>query len=200
MCERERERMNQICIIDGKFMIVEADDAKEINFKKLLELVEHYRLKLKNNLIQLPPESATNSNQFQLTESLNGSEVYQSLLHSLGISDIDSQLQGASETPGAAGPKSSVAIRSLSDYVCFIIADFDQEDSTFLKLEEIQSKLGNLFNTLSQASTTSSANLHQAATMAEQKRFIIYGWPILYHCIENNLVRAFFFYFWSLLL
>lgn len=85
-----------------------------------------------------------------------------------------------------------------SNYICFIICDFDQTDQIFIKLEETQQKLTSLLSALalnnssiqSQLSTSSASNLSilQAALPSQQKRFLIFGWPVLYYCIKNDLV------------
>jgi hypothetical protein len=88
---------------------------------------------------------------------------------------------------------------SSAHFICFIINDFEQSDQIFLKLEEIQLKINNLLNLKSTASSSSSSSGGQglAATtstsalvsnQAPHKRFIIFGWPVLFHCIKNEIV------------
>lgn len=82
-----------------------------------------------------------------------------------------------------------------SNFVCFLVSDFDQSDCVFLKLEESQAKLSSIFNSLNQSNTLTNSTLtasNQSASQAPfNKRFLIFGWPVVYHCLQNQMVSVF---------
>lgn len=89
-----------------------------------------------------------------------------------------------------------------SSYIAFVISDFDTNDRVFTRLEEAQFKLTNLSNlnttALSTVSSTSSFNLtlannNNANSSQQPRRFMIFGWPVIYFCIKNELVCFFLF-------
>ena len=68
-------------------------------------------------------------------------------------------------------------------FVCFLISDFDQNDTVFTKLEETQSKICSFFNATVN-STVNSTVINTKLTT----RFMVFGWPVINYCLENNLV------------
>lgn len=198
-----------IGIIDGKYMIVEVDYVKEKNYEKLRELIAHYKLKLKSNLIQSQldepndqQQATTTGASLEIVESKDGADVYAPMLKMMGVSmaDLEATVQqnhmaaaaSTNETALSAQqqqqPANSAQPRAVSlfkngHFVCFLIYDFDQDDRVFAKLEDVQSRFSSYLANM--------AASHQLNTVtAVQRRIIIYGWPILYHCIENNLNLA----------
>ena len=90
---------------------------------------------------------------------------------------------------------------NASNFVCFLISDFDQNDSVFLKLEETQAKLSSIFNSLNNSSSTTLTNNTIIANNNNNtistvnnfnRRFLIFGWPVLNHCLQNNIVSILF--------
>ncbi|CAF0879713.1 unnamed protein product [Brachionus calyciflorus] len=210
------QHINHLCVINGDYKILkkelknDGNDNPQNGMDKLNELIEFYKI----NLQQQGQDEC-----FQLIHSRDGNELYTSLLNSFGLNsiatnDLDKTISNLNEilslnsAPGAQQYQ-RLAIQHLnnnnnnsSSYICFIISDFDQSDSIFLKLEETQLKLTNFINSINGAqaanltSNTSSAHLLSTSNMSilqanqsssHQKRFMIFGWPVLYYCIKNDL-------------
>ena len=189
---------NQLCVIEGDYNLTKYNNSNQVkssspskksaNIAKLNELIEAYKSKY---------PSITNESGVELMviHSKDGSELCMNLLNNLGLTPNGSNQNSTTlsttlnefdltttttTTLSTANSNQRYVSSSLTNFVCFIIPDFDQNDKVFLKLEETQSKLTNLFNNL-QSSNQSSKLLSQ------QKRFMIFGWPVLNYCLHNNL-------------
>jgi hypothetical protein len=91
-----------------------------------------------------------------------------------------------------------------ANYICFVISDFDTNERVFARLEEAQFKLTNFNNmnpnaTALSTTTTSCSSFNNFTLMngtssnsssspSQQCRFMIFGWPIVYFCIKNEMV------------
>ena len=201
--------LNQVCIIDGDYNVTFQSSqisascspvSKRIQ-EKLSQLIDSYKSKMKLNAdnqegTQLET-SASDYSKFVLIHSKDGSELYTNLLQSFGlnVSDLDNTLNsnaGGGDTTMSTVVTSGGVVNktqqrttntNYTTFVCFLISDFDQNDKVFAKLEETQLKLSNFLNALSSNLTNTSS--------ASQKRFMIFGWPVLHYCLENNLVIKF---------
>ena len=149
-----------------------------------------------------------------LVNDMDNSKLQKTIHHFATTSNIHSSaanLAAEAETVvggGGGGGGGSCSLANLSNFICFLISDFDQNDSVFIKLEEIQLKINNLLSLKSLggggggggSSHASTSDL--ASATLPQKRFIIFGWPVLYHCIKNEIVnleeKIFFFIFFFL--
>lgn len=182
--------LNQLCVIEGDYRIKSdlsigasgktsqnhKQSSQKYNNQRINELIDNYKL-IRNS-----------DNSFQLIHSKDGSELYSNLLSSFGInnSDLDRTLTQRSTN------NSTLNYSNTNSYICFLINDFDQDDDVFLKLEETQLKLSNLMNSLNQSALTTTINTTiTGSSSIQQKRFIIYGWPVLYYCLRNQLVSCF---------
>jgi len=190
---------NKICIIEGDYRLSAPSNCS------LAELIDAYKRS------EVMAKQQLQHGDLVVLRSKDGSELCANLMQSLtsaACCDFDATLvnvthnatimQHANESK-AKGPASS-------SFVCFLVADFDADDCVFVKLEETQSKLASIFSSLmSQCNATVTNNSTVInATLVNQamssggglsKRFMIFGWPILKHCVENNLVRHFCFIF-----
>ena len=199
-----------MCIIEGDYNLTTAtinDDEKkttrQVHDQRLTQLIESYKTKLNlHNSHTLDVEAETSSSKttlsdyskFTLIHSKDGSELYTSILQSCGLnaSDLDNTINSAanggdttvSTIVAANGANKAQQQRTANNiyttFICFLISDFDQDDNVFIKLEETQLKLSNFLSALNLATPNSSHN--------SQKRFMIFGWPVLYYCLENSLV------------
>ena len=204
--------LNQVCIIDGDYDVTAckhgADDKNDQLSDKLTRLIESYKAKLQLNsdtsasIIADHHMDTSNGSadysKFVLIHSKDGSELYTNLLQSFGLntSDLDSTLSSGVDTTmstvvsttntagssTASKPQQRTHNSNYTTFVCFLISDFDQNDKVFVKLEETQLKLSNFLNALNMSASSS------LTTSASQKRFMIFGWPVLHYCLENNLV------------
>ncbi len=158
--------LNQLCVIDGEYKINKEDCVNRNG--KLTNLIESYQLKLKNNQIF---DSTMNSTLTNNDKSANLTQRFTN-----------------------AGS---------SNFVCFIISDFDlQNDCVFLKLEETQAKLSSMYNSFKNTASTTLTNsaviqnITNPTTSNSQisfnKRFLIFGWPVLDYCSQNNIVSYYF--------
>jgi hypothetical protein len=190
-----QQSSNQLCIIDGDYDVAYSDDSEankstnKLAKDKLDKLIESYMAKLNLN----------NENQiysFSLLHSKDGSELYLNFLQSFGLntSDLDNNVGGDVKTTQLQRTNNSH--NNSSSFICFLISDFDQNDKVFIKLEEIQLKLANILNSLSlqpannngNDTMASSALANARALSSQKKQFMIFGWPVVYYCLENNLV------------
>ena len=190
-----QQSSNQLCIIDGDYDVAYSDDSEankstnKLAKDKLDKLIESYMAKLNLN----------NENQiysFSLLHSKDGSELYLNFLQSFGLntSDLDNNVGGDIKTTQLQRTNNSH--NNSSSFICFLISDFDQNDKVFIKLEEIQLKLANILNSLSlqpannngNDTMASSALANARALSSQKKQFMIFGWPVVYYCLENNLV------------
>lgn len=210
------QHINHLCVINGDYKILKKDLQSETSLgekvqngiDKLNELIEFYKINL---------QQQGHDECFQLLHSKDGSELFGNLFASFGLSSAvtnsETLLNEILENFGTGTQQyQRLAIQHFNNnnnnsscYICFIISDFDQSDSNFLKLEDVQLKLTNFVNSNSQnqsaiTSNTSSAHLLSTSNMSvvqttqsngQQKRFMIFGWPVLYYCIKNDLVRIF---------
>ena len=158
------------------------------SIEKLNDLLDSYKQKIKSN-------SSTTLDEFVVMYSKDGSEICSSLMQSLS-SDFDTTLVNSTviETKSMTQIQRIPINNSGSNFVCFIISDFDQNDPIYLKLEETQAKLSPIFSSLNSSVASSTVNNNSTLTSMNiscnnlNKRFLIFGWPVLQHCIENNLV------------
>lgn len=199
--------LNQLCVIEGDYKI-DTENNIEVsknnkspsktlvsNNEKLNTLIESYNLKIKNNQIGTEKHP---SNDFVILHSKDGSELCSSLLQSLGAYDFDTTLINSTVTNDKSlNINQRYTSSGGSNFVCFLVSDFDQNDCVFLKLEETQSKLSSIFNSLNNSASTTitnntitNNNSHNNTTTSSpnfNKRFLIFGWPVLNHCLENNM-------------
>ena len=190
-----QQSSNQLCIIDGDYDVAYSDDLdankspNKLAKDKLDKLIESYMAKL----------NLKNENQiysFSLLHSKDGSELYLNFLQSFGLntSDLDNNVGGDVKTTQLQRTNNSH--NNSSSFICFLISDFDQNDKVFIKLEEIQLKLANILNSLSLQPANNNGNDTMAnsalanarALSSQKKQFMIFGWPVVYYCLENNLV------------
>lgn len=189
--------LNQLCVIDGNYKLEELSPSKSAANpeNKLEQLIEIYNEKIKNNQLNTEQQStAATPNDFVLLHSKDGSELCASLLQSLGAYDFDTTLINSTLT----NEKSINLVQrytangSSSNFVCFLVSDFDQSDCVFLKLEETQAKLSSIFNSLNNSASTTITNNTitntSGSTVNFNKRFLIFGWPVLNYCLKNNMV------------
>ncbi len=181
--------INQLCVIDGQYIIKDVDP--DFSNDKLTTLIETYQLQLKNS-----PSSG--SNDFVLLHSKDGSELCTNLLQSLGAYDFDSTLNATiTNNDKSINVCQRITNTGLSNFVCFLVSDFDQNDCVFLKLEETQAKLSSIFNSLNNTASTTLTNntvVQNTTTVSNgqvsfNKRFLIFGWPVVNHCLQNNIVK-----------
>lgn len=197
---------NQVCVIEGDYNVTydAASPSKQSEDKRLSQLIESYKKKL-NLATDASSESSSSSktaseySKFTLIHSKDGSELYTSILQSFGLtaSDLDNTINSAngdttvSTIVTANGTNKAQQQRTTNSnyttFICFLINDFDQNDNVFTKLEETQLKLCNFLNTLNHATAHTSQNGNI------QKRFMIFGWPVLHYCLENSLVPPYSF-------
>jgi hypothetical protein len=187
--------LNQLCVIEGDYNLTKYNNPqvkpsspskKSASIAKLNELVEAYKSKYPTII----NESET---ELMVIHSKDGSELCMNLLNSFGLSSNVSNQNSTTlsttlnefdltttttTTLSTANTNQRYVSSSLTNFVCFIIPDFDQSDKVFLKLEETQSKLTNLFNNLQNQSSK---------LIPQQKRFMIFGWPVLNYCLHNNI-------------
>lgn len=193
--------LNQLCVIEGDYKIEGTQNAVESSpsesmsgSEKLNEIIEGYKLKVKNNQIGSDASQSNSSNgEFVLLHSKDGSELCTSLLQSLGAYDFDTTL--INTTTNNENKSVNLTQRFTnngSNFICFLISDFDQNDCVFLKLEETQAKLSSIFNSLNNSTSTTLTNNTitnntSSSSVNFNKRFLIFGWPVLNHCLENNM-------------
>lgn len=196
---------NYLCIIDGEYKIYKTrEDIGTVggsNGDKMVELVEFYR----QNLAQIGCDEA-----FNLVHSRDGRELFAFMLKAFGVisgeSDevADKALEEFSSVMNASGLYDRISHYTVNSslvespsYIAFVVADFDPDnDRAFARLEEAQFKLTNLASVAASSGAAlatlsmTSFNFTQTLTTPAhpQKRFIIVGWPVIYHCIKNELV------------
>ena len=189
--------LNQICVIDGDYKMKTGSPqaGKRVSTSaKLNSLIERYKAKL----------GADSPDEFVLVHSKDGSELCSSLLQGLGVADFETTLVNAtltcSETSKSGCTSQRFSHNNLaSSFVCFVVSDFDQNDLVFIKLEETQTKLASLYSSLNSSNIT-AINTNNTLTNASisfnsfHKRFMIFGWPVIKFCMDNNLVTT----IWSL--
>jgi len=182
--------------------------ARQVHDQRLTQLIEAYKTKLNlHNSHTLEDGDAEMSSskttlsdysKFTLIHSKDGSELYTSILQSCGLnaSDLDNTINSGanggdttvSTIVAANGANKAQQQRTANNiyttFICFLISDFDQDDNVFIKLEETQLKLSNFLSALNLA----TANSSHSGQNNSQKRFMIFGWPVLYYCLENSLV------------
>ena len=185
--------LNQICVIDGDYKMktgspTQAGSKRVSASAKLNSLIERYKAKL----------GADSPDEFVLVHSKDGSELCSSLLQGLGVADFETTLVNATLTSETSKSGCSTGQRFshnnlASSFVCFVVSDFDQNDLVFIKLEETQAKLASLYSSLNSSNIT-AINTNNTLTNASisfnsfHKRFMIFGWPVLKFCMDNNLV------------
>jgi hypothetical protein len=225
MIDTNHLSVNQLCIIEGTYRmsgeqidskdeekISEHNDYRSPSVKRLAkatpeatsliqidELVENYKFKLLNS------SNDTQTNTFLIMHSKDGGE----LLNALCLDSVDPIVSNSSNNQRAAIIGSS----HNANYICFIVSDFDQSDSKFIKLEETQAKYAAL-NSLNQTLSTSNScnttisSLMPTATVSNPnatlnstnmapgqygqlqqqfRRLMIYGWPIIDYCYNNSI-------------
>lgn len=216
------QHINHLCVLNGDYKILKKDlqNEKSLGEKvqngidKLNELIEFYKINL---------QQQGHDECFQLIHSKDGSELYGNLVTSFGlgaaIANSETTLNNINEILGNFGSGAQqyqrLAIQHFNNnnnnsscYICFIVSDFDQSDSSFVQLEDVQLKLTNFVNSINNSqnqsgvtSNSSNANLMSNTNTSiiqtnqsngQQKRFMIFGWPVLYYCIKNDLVRFLF--------
>jgi hypothetical protein len=193
---------------DLRELILKKSDAKNLipnNKNQISEFIDLYMSNLSDH----------DSKPLNVIYSKDGAEVLNHLLNNYGLASLveaataitartdqktTATIHHFNTTSNLAASSSSIHNSSSSSahFICFIINDFDQNDQIFLKLEEIQLKINNLLNLKSTTSTnnnlaanvsTTSLISHHQAAHNNHKRFIIFGWPVLYHCLRNEIVR-----------
>ena len=193
---------NQLCVLEGEYKIqahlkaLKKNDSTNLNIN---DLIECYKSKFLNNNTN---EQQSLGDEFVLVHSKDGVEVYSNLMQHLNSTyDFDATLlntqnQNSSALMNDTRVLASSTMRtnnntnnSNSSYVCFLINDFDQTDNNFIKLEETQAKICSFFNTISN-NTLNATNANIIGNVS--KRFMIFGWPVLNYCLENNMVKKFF--------
>ena len=166
---------NQVCVIDGDYADVNAVHSS------LTQLIDVYKSKLRDD-----------SCQFALLHSKDGSELYTSLLQSFGLSVASSSLD-LDNTAATSASSSDTTVSTVkvqqqhrttaglyTTFICFVVSDFDANDRCFVKLEETQLKLSNFVS----AHANSPPSPHR---QQQHKRFMIFGWPVLHHCLTGGL-------------
>jgi hypothetical protein len=146
---------NQVCVIDGDYTI---GDTK--NNTALTELLAAY----KSTLNIKTAENSPDYSKFALIHSKDGSELCSHLLASFGLlhlmppDGLERHPDGGDESSSdmhTQTPKLQQRTHhhsSYTNFICFIVSDFDHEsDRVFAKLEETQLKLGNFLSGLNQA-------------------------------------------------
>lgn len=216
------QHINHLCVLSGDYKILKKDlqNEKSLGEKvqngidKLNELIEFYKINL---------QQQGHDECFELIHSRDGSELYGSLVVNFGLDSAiehsETTMDNINEILGNFGSSTHqyqrLAIHHFnnnnnnsSSYICFIVSDFDQSDSSFLHLEDMQLKLTNFVNSINNTQnqsglTCNSSNAHSMSSKnlsikqtnqsnSQQKRFMIFGWPVLYYCIKNDLVRTIF--------
>ena len=186
---------NQLCIIEGDFKILHYNKAiKQENFK-ITDLIENYKTNLKynSNIMKSSDElPLSTSNDFVILHSKDGNDLFSNLLQNLSNTyDFDSTLVNSSSVYN--NHNNSIILNESKNshqrgaslnglFLCFIISDFDQNDSVFAKLEEAQSKICSFFN-----STVNNTVINTNLT----RRFMVFGWPVINYCLDKNLVFMF---------
>ncbi|RNA42970.1 hypothetical protein BpHYR1_011384 [Brachionus plicatilis] len=214
------QHINHLCVLNGDYKILKKDLQNETSLgekvqngiDKLNELIEFYKINLQQQghdecfqLVHSNDGSELFGNLFSsfgLTSVGTDSETNLNNLNEI----LSSFGSGAQQYQRLAIQHFNNNNNNSSCYICFIISDFDQTDPNFLKLEDIQLKLTNFVNSINnsqnQSSITSNASsvhllstsnmslIHNNQSNGQQKRFMIYGWPVLYYCIKNDLVSV----------
>lgn len=180
---------NKLCIIEGDFDLSYLKSAKKCDssISSLNELIDWYKSKSSERVVE--SSTGENSNDYVVINSADGSELCASLLQDMSTTyDIDATLINnntiinANNNPNESKLVSRV---SSSSFVCFLLNDFNQEDSVFLKLEETQSKISSILNAINNTTLNTS---NTTMINNSSSRILIFGWPILNHCYESNLV------------
>lgn len=187
---------NQLCVIEGDFKFSGFGKAiKQDNFK-ITDLIESYKFSLKNNTTNIKStddiSNLLGNNDFVIIHSKDGSDIFSNILQNLSNTyDFDSTLVHNSSVHNNHNNstilnESKTANQRGSStnglFVCFLISDFDQNDTVFTKLEETQSKICSFFNATVN-STVNSTVINTKLTT----RFMVFGWPVINYCLENNL-------------
>lgn len=184
---------SKLCVIEGDYRIIQLKSLKKHDsglspLGKINELIDLYKAKLINE----QDSASLIANDYSIIHSKDGSEICSNLIQNLSATyDFDATLINStvinnSINNSAIEPKSQRLTSTSSSFVCFVINDFDQNDNVFLKLEETQSKICSVLNALN--NTTMGSVNTTVINMNLTKRFMIFGWPVLNHCLENNLV------------
>ena len=185
---------NQLCVLEGDYKLQthlkafnKKNDSTNFNIN---DLIECYKSKFLN-------EQQQSVDEFVLVHSKDGGfEVYSNLMQHLNSTyDFDATLLNTlnhnNSTLNSTETKTTqqAPVRNNSSFVCFLISDFDQNDSNFTKLEETQTKICSFFNTISNNTLNATTNTTIIGNVS--KRFMIFGWPVLNYCLENNMVNNF---------
>ena len=204
------ENMNHLCLIEGDYKLSKKSihDLKEHLSKRNAKIknlqIDSSKSRI-DDLIEMYKVNLDDSEELKtlnIIYSKDGSELLNYLLNNYGLTSSINETDSAAQLPKTIQHFSTTSNlldptnTSNNNFICFLINDFDQNDQAFLKLEEIQLKINSLLSLKSinganpPNSTVSTSTLN--ATAAQQnnnshKRFIIFGWPVLYNCVRNEL-------------
>ena len=181
---------NKICVIEGEFEFnhLKSLNKCDSNITSVNELIEWYKTKSFERGLE------SNLNEFVVIQSQDGNELCSNLIQDMSTTfDIDATVINnntvINNTPTTNNNLNESKLMrnsvSSSNFICFLVNDFNQEDSTFLRLEETQTKISNIMNAIN--NTTLNTNNATMINNSLAKRVLIFGWPILNHCYENNL-------------
>ena len=194
-------------------------DGSSSNSNKIIHLVETYQENLNRinsdesfTLVQSKDGNELFANMLKSFGISSPSiEQGESSSNSAMAEKILSEFASATTTSGLFDRISHYTVNSTlaesPSYIAFIVADFDSDhDPVFARLEDVQFKLTNLASAVASSSAAAAlaslsvssfnfaqtiANCSQLSATRQQKRFLILGWPIVYHCIKAELVRSF---------
>jgi hypothetical protein len=206
--------MNHLCIIEGEYQVsrravadlkahlkLNASGHDPAASSRVEELINIYKQSI----------SDQDARALSVVYSKDGSELLSHLLNTHGLGNLLTELNATSSTAESlaktihhftttsnlASSGDSVvnihtSISSNVNFICFIINDFDQYDQVFIKLEEIQLKINNLLSLKSDTASSATTSTSALAVNNQQphKRFIIFGWPVLHHCLLNQIVNS----------
>lgn len=198
---------------------VSVDGSSSSNSNKIVHLVETYQENLNRinsdesfTLVQSKDGNELFANMLKSFGISSPSiEQGESSSSSAMAEKILSEFSSATTTSGLFDRISHYTVNSTlaesPSYIAFIVADFDADhDPVFARLEDVQFKLTNLASAVASSSAAAAlaslsvssfnfaqtiANCSQLSATRQQKRFLILGWPIVYHCIKAELVRFF---------
>ena len=185
---------NQLCVIESDFRFLHLSKTKKQENYGITDLLESYKQSLSARISNSNDSDnltiVANNNDFLIVHAKDGNEICSNLLQNPSNTyDFDSTL--VNNTASCNNHNNSTILNETKSvhqrgsssnglFICFIIGDFDQNDSVFAKLEETQSKICSFFNT-----TINSTVINTNVT----RRFMVFGWPIINYCLENNMVN-----------
>lgn len=195
----------------------DADGSSSNSSNKIVHLVETYQENLNRinsdesfTLVQSKDGNELFANMLK-SFGISSPSIEQGESNSAMAEKILSEFASATTTSGLFDRISHYTVNSTlaesPSYIAFIVADFDSDhDPVFARLEDVQFKLTNLASAVASSSAAAAlaslsvssfnfaqtiANCSQLSATRQQKRFLILGWPIVYHCIKAELVRSF---------